>query len=141
MQSLELSKYRGIATALATVCVASGSYSVIDRVANALSLDSVSRAIYENARMLETLLRRYRETGGRQGVCEEKFESGGKELTRVRIVSDEGEYFVEGYLADSEQVKAFLEDVSRDIRLARSVASYAMSMVASCMSAASKKST
>lgn len=139
MKGIELSKYRGVATSLAVVCVASGSYSVIDRVANALSIDSISRAIYENARILENLLRRYRDSGGRQGVCEEKFESGGRELTRVRVILDEGEYLVDGYLADNEQVRAFLEDASRDVRLARSVASYAMSMVASCLSAASKR--
>ncbi|MBS7287541.1 MAG: hypothetical protein KIH01_02020 [Candidatus Freyarchaeota archaeon] len=140
MQSIGLSKYRGIATSLAVVCLASGSYSVIDRVANALSIDSISRAIYENTRILENLLRRYRDSGGKQGICEEKFESGGRELTRVRVILDGEEYVVDGYLADNEQVRAFLEDASRDVRLARSVASYAMSMVASCLSAASRRS-
>lgn len=141
MHALDLSKYRGVATSLAVVCIASKSYSIIDRVANALSVDSVSRAIYENARILENLLRRYSESGGNQGVWEEKADSKERTLTKVRVALQSGEYheyYVNGFLANEEQVRKFLEDVSRDIRLARSVASYAMSMVASAVSGSSK---
>jgi len=133
MQTLDLSKYRGIATSLAAVCLASKSYSIIDRVANALSIDSVSRAIYENARILENLVRSYIESNGAQGIHEEKREDG---LTVVRVIPKKGEtpYMVNGYLANEEQIRVFLEDTAKDIRLARSVASYAMSMVAASLS-------
>jgi len=133
--SLDLRKYRGIATSLAVVGIASKSYSLIDRVANALSSDSVSRAIYENCRILENLLRRNLDTEGEEGIHEERYKKDGKELTQVKIIlKDEPPSSINGYLADDEQVKNFLEDTSRDIRIARGVASYAMSMIAATLS-------
>lgn len=51
--SLNLRKYHDIAVALASVGLYTGSYSIIDRIANALGPESVIRAIYENGRILE----------------------------------------------------------------------------------------
>ncbi len=133
-KSIELLKHKGIATSLAVVCVASKSYSIIDRVANALSIDSISRAMYENARILENLIRQ-------EKISEEKVKKDEKEFTKVKVIVEKGgakeEYFVDGYLANNEHVRSFLEEASRDVGLARSVASYAMSMVASAVSKSS----
>jgi CRISPR type I-A-associated protein Csa5 len=140
--SLDLKKYRGVATSLAAVGIASRSYSIIDRIANALSYDSVSRALYENSRILENLLRRGIETERTEGIFEEPHKDK-KDLKVVKIISKKDNTrvvdTVSGYLADDEQIKNFLEDTSKNIRIARSVASYAMSMIASALSKREEK--
>jgi len=125
---VDIKQHRGIACSLAAVSLASGSYSIIDRIANALSEDSVIRAIYENSRILENLIRRYKESRGLEGVAEKT--EGDKREIIVKLKDRKEPFIIHGYLASEEQVRKFIEESSRDIGIARAVASYAMSMVA-----------
>lgn len=129
--SLNLRKYRDIAIALALVGVYTESYSIIDRIANALGPESVIRAIYENGRILESALRAAR--------------SGGDEWIRISegciLVKRKNEsepYTIMGSLPSEASLREFIEESSKDITIARAVASYAMQLIASTMAQSQK---
>jgi CRISPR type I-A-associated protein Csa5 len=125
--SLNLRKYHDIAVALASIGLYTGSYSIIDRIANALGPESVIRAVYENGRILESALR-----AGKTGSDEWIRTSEDRILIKRR---DEPEpYAIRGSLPSDSILREFLEESSRDITLARAVASYAMQLIASSMS-------
>jgi len=125
--SLNLRKYHDIAVALASVGLYTGSYSIIDRIANALGPESVIRAIYENGRILEAALRAGR-TGGNEWI---KVTENG---IMVKLKDESRPYVIMGSLPSDNILREFLEESSKDITLARAVASYAMQLIASTMS-------
>lgn len=127
LESLNLRKYHDIAVALASVGLYTESYSIIDRIANALGPESVIRAIYENGRILESALR-----AGKAGGDEWIRISEDNILVKRK---DESEpYVIKGSLPSDDVLRSFLEESSRNITLARAVASYAMQLIASTMS-------
>jgi len=125
--SLNLRKYHDIAVALASVGLYTGSYSIIDRIANALGYESVIRAVYENGRILESALRAGR-TGGDEWV------KLSEDSILIKRKDESKPYIVRGSLPSENALREFLEESSRDITLARAVASYAMQLIASTMS-------
>jgi CRISPR type I-A-associated protein Csa5 len=125
--SLNLKRYRNVAVALASVGLYTGSYSIIDRIANALGPESVIRAIYENGRILEAALRAER-TGGDEWI--KTTEDG----ILVKLKDEPEPYVIRGSLPSDDVLREFLEESSKDITLARAVASYAMQLIASTMS-------
>ena len=52
-----MGKYRGIASVLG-VLVATGNYSIVDRIANALNPNSVEQALYDALRTVDAMRRR-----------------------------------------------------------------------------------
>jgi CRISPR type I-A-associated protein Csa5 len=124
---MNLRKYHEIAAVLAAVGLYSGSYSIIDRIANALGPESVVRAIYENGRILETALRAGKTDG-------DEWIKIAEDSIQVKVKSEPGPYTIRGSLPAEMTVREFLEESSRDIGLARAIASYAMQLVASAMS-------
>jgi len=125
--SLNLRKYHDIAVALASVGLYTGSYSIIDRIANALGPESVIRAVYENGRILESALR-----AGRTGSDE--WIKASEDRILVKRKNESEPYTIKGFLPSDNILREFLEESSRDITLARAVASYAMQLIASTMS-------
>jgi len=125
--SLNLRKYHDVAVALASVGLYTGSYSIIDRIANALGPESVIRAIYENGRILEAALR-----AGRAGSDE--WIRATEDNILVKLKDEPEPYVIRGSLPSDNVLMEFLEESSRDITLARAVASYAMQLIASTMS-------
>mgnify|MGYP000703229649 CR=1 FL=1 len=125
--SLNLRKYHDIAVALASVGLYTGSYSIIDRIANALGPESVIRAIYENGRILEAALRAGR-TGGDEWI------KVTEDSVLVKLKDEPSPYVIRGSLPGDNVLREFLEESSKDITLARAVASYAMQLIASTMS-------
>lgn len=122
--SLNLRKYREVAIALASVGVYTQSYSIVDRIANALGPESVIRAIYENGRILESALRSAR-SGGDEWIkiSEDCILIKRKDETKPRAIR--------GSLPSEASLREFIEESSRDITVARAVASYAMQLIAS----------
>jgi CRISPR type I-A-associated protein Csa5 len=118
-------KYDDIARTLAAVSFSLGSYSLIDRLANALSPDVILRAVYEMSRSLSAMSK----PGGTPFVQQiddktPKIEiSMGEEKTPKK-------YELQGSLATPSRISEFLDQASRDIRIARSVAAYAMYLAA-----------
>jgi CRISPR type I-A-associated protein Csa5 len=125
--SLSLRRYRDVAVALASVGLYTGSYSIIDRIANALGPESVIRAIYENGRILEAALRAGR-AGGDEWI------RATEDSILVKLKDESKPYVIRGSLPSDDVLREFLEESSRDITLARAVASYAMQLIASTMS-------
>ena len=130
--SLNLRRYHDIAVALAAVGLYTGSYSIIDRIANALGPESVIRAIYENGRILEAALRAER------AGCDEWIKTA-EDSILVKRKDEPKPYVIRGSLPSDAVVREFLEESSRDITLARAVASYAMQVIASTMSRREEK--
>ncbi|MEM0010280.1 MAG: hypothetical protein QXT84_01155 [Candidatus Bathyarchaeia archaeon] len=122
--SLNLERYREVAVALASVGIYTESYSIIDRIANALGPESVIRAIYENGRILESALRSAR-SGGNEWI---------KLLEDRVLVKRKNEvevYEIKGSLPSESILREFIEESSRNITIARAIASYAMHIIAS----------
>lgn len=112
-----LKEYRSVASTLAAVSTHLGSYSLIDRMSNALSPDSVYKAIYEMSRILNSVIKE-----------EEPKIKPSYESNKERILVDrEGKKFIiDGKLAETSEIERFLEDVEKNPRIARSLASLAM---------------
>jgi len=122
-----LKKYRDIAVLLSAVSLYSEAYSLVDRLANALSPEVVGKVIYEATRNLDTLIRR-----GESGVGVFEEEKDGKSF--VKVVIEKGgkleEYVIPGKLPNYYLIEEFLEEAKKDISIARSTAALAMSIVA-----------
>lgn len=127
--SLNLRRYYEVAAALAAVGVYTESYSIIDRIANALGSESVIRAMYENGRILESALRASKHGG------DEWIKTTG-EFILIKRKDVDPPYSIKGSLPNETTIRDFLEESSRDVTIARAVASYAMQLIALIMSRA-----
>jgi len=126
-ESLNLRKYREVAVALASVGVYTESYSIIDRIANALGPESVIRAIYENGRILESALRAAK-SGGEEWI------KPSEDSILIKRKDEPKPYVIKGSLPSEAILREFLEESSKDITVARAIASYAMQLIASAIS-------
>jgi len=120
-----LKEFESVAVLLASVSIQSQSYSLIDRLANALSSDVVGKVLYEASRNLDTMVRR-----GNVKI-EEKME-GDRRITRVLIYPEPGATPIEirGRLPDQNTIEKFIEAAYKDINIARNIAAIAMNIVA-----------
>jgi len=120
-------EYDDVSRVFAAVTIATGSYSLIDRVSNALSPDPVNRAIYELSRNLEALSK----GGGETYIKQIEIESEGKKYINIEVKPKDGTTkTLWGYLARPERLKEFQKAVESDITIARKMAAYAMYLVA-----------
>lgn len=118
-----LKEYRSVACTLAAVSIYLGSYSLIDRMSNALSSDSVNRVIYEMSRILNSVSK------------EEKpkirsYSDNNRSVVAVIKDDENKEYKIYGEIADSSELESFLEEVEKSPHIARSLASLAMYLAA-----------
>jgi len=116
-----------IANAVAAFTLATRSYSILDRLANAISLDAVDKAIYELGRNLEVIIRNPKDDqsiiSGDDGI-----EIRGKWDHKSR------KFKLTGKLPDEPAFSAFLEEAKENIRVARHTAAYAAGLVSSQVS-------
>jgi CRISPR type I-A-associated protein Csa5 len=108
--------YKGVAALLASASLITGSPTLIDRVANALSVDSVIKSINDALRVVESY-----QKSGKENITEKD--------GRTEITIDREQYPLFAKLCTTEQLREFLEDVQRDIRIARAVAALAESLI------------
>lgn len=125
--SFSLKRYHEIAVALASVGIYTGSYSIIDRIANALGPESVIRAIYENGRILESALRATKSS-------KDEWIKITEDSVVIKKKDEFREYVIKGSLPSEAILREFLEESSRNITISRAVASYAMHLIASAIS-------
>lgn len=119
-------EFDDISRIFAAVTIATGSYSLIDRVSNALTPDPVNRAIYDLSRNLEAL-----SGGGETYIRQIEKEGSGKKHAIVEIKPKDGvTKTLWGYLARPERLREFQKAIESDITIARKVAAYAMYLVA-----------
>lgn len=114
-----LKEYRSVASTLAAVATYLGSYSLIDRMSNALSADSVNRVIYEMSRILNSVSK---DENPKIRQCKDEKKQG----ILVIKESDGREYFIDGNIAETSELELFLEDAEKNPHIARSLASLAM---------------
>lgn len=112
-----LKEYRSVASTLAAVSTYLGSYSLIDRMSNALSPDSANRVIYEMSRILNSVSKEK----------EQKIRPYNENNKRgILVIREDGNFFINGDLAETSEIELFLEDVEKNPHIARSLASLAM---------------
>ncbi len=121
--------HRKIANALAAYTLATRSYTILDRLANAISADAVIKAIYELGRSLDVIMRNSKDD---QAI----FYNEGKNniIIKSRWGSDVKTFEIRDSLPTEYEYKIFLEQASKDIIVARSTAAYASSIIASQVS-------
>ncbi len=129
--------HRETANALAAYTLATRSYTVLDRLANAISVDAVSKAIYELCRSLDVVIRTSKED---QAISYNESEGKGRIIIRSRWGNDVKDFTINGRLPNEYEYKSFLEQASKDIMVARSTAAYASSIIATQVSRAERAS-
>lgn len=121
------SKFKGVANLFAITAIASGSYTPIDRLANALNPETVRQVMYEVCRNLDVMKRQNTIT------LQKEQDNRGYNRLEVTIKSKDKEkpqkYHFYG-LANAEMCRGFLEEASSDLFIARKVGAFAMSVVA-----------
>jgi CRISPR type I-A-associated protein Csa5 len=120
--------HKEVANALAAYTLATRSYTVLDRLANAISADAVIKAIYELNRSLDVIIRNSKDQVISYNERERKI------LITSRWGNDTRTFTIEGNLPNEYEYQSFLEKASKDIMVARSTAAYASSIIASKVS-------
>ncbi len=135
-------RHTTVANLLASVSLFMQYSSLIDRLANALSIDAVQRVVYEAYRILSTLI-----DGKDEYIKEIKEEDKYNIVVRVKSRGAESEevkeakpkesfkeYHLYGRLPTSYEIDEFIKDSSKDIRVARVIAASAMARYARALS-------
>jgi CRISPR type I-A-associated protein Csa5 len=119
-------RFKSVANSLAMLTIASEGYTHLDRLANALSPETISRVIFDAQRSMSALL-------SRNDVEVEHKEDDKKrpylQLTTRFKGESEKTYKFYG-MPREEDTRKFLEEATKDLTIARKVAAYAVSIVA-----------
>ncbi|MBT0160550.1 hypothetical protein G4O51_11270 [Candidatus Bathyarchaeota archaeon A05DMB-2] len=119
-----------IANALATVVIASRSYTLLDRLANAISIDAVNKAIYELGRTLEVIIRNPK--------ADQAIKVGDYEIGITGKWEKESKHFtIRGRLPEPSHYERFLVESAEDIRVSRNTAAYAAGLISSVVARSS----
>lgn len=119
-----------MANLLAVVTIYSGSPTYVDRLANALSKEAVSRVVYEALRVLRVGIYNGEVTTGTIKVKTKEGEAEYPAIT-VKVKEKEGQekhYNVIGYLPTDTDVEKFMSLVEKDIYYSRKAGALAMSI-------------
>jgi CRISPR type I-A-associated protein Csa5 len=115
---LQVGKFRGVSLLLAGASLITGSPTLIDRVANALSFDSVIKSVNDALRVIESFQKNKSEKN-------ELIESSDKTILKI----DGEQYVLSATLCTSTQLQEFFKEAESDIRIARAVAALAESLI------------
>lgn len=115
---LQVGKFRGVSLLLAGASLITGSPTLIDRVANALSVDSVIKSVNDALRVIESFQKNKSEKN-------ELIESEDKTILKI----DGEQYVLSATLCTSTQLQEFFKEAESDIRIARAVAALAESLI------------
>ena len=111
-----------IANALAIAALGLGSTSVIDKMAFAMNSEQAINALNEALRTIASL----------QNSCvvsKVVEEIGGREVTKTVVVGPDNRRFeVFGALPDTDEVSAFIDEVTKDPRIAKKVGAIALDL-------------
>jgi len=116
-----------VANGLAAITLVGRSYTILDRLANAISQDSVVKAMYEYGRNLDVILHNPKE--------DQKIETDDEVIKVTAKWNDKSKVFeIHGKLPNDRDVEDFLNQASSDVRVARATAAYAAGLVSSTVS-------
>ncbi|MEN3047866.1 MAG: hypothetical protein ABDH63_03685 [Candidatus Caldarchaeales archaeon] len=123
----DLARFRPIAVLLAAASALSGSPSMIDRMANALSPEPAIRTLRDSLRLVDSELSRS------ESERRLKFGIGtaatGREYRVIEVKDETGVFQIIGHLPSSEMVREFIDRVQNDTALARKIGAYASAIL------------
>jgi CRISPR type I-A-associated protein Csa5 len=115
----QVESFRGVSLLLASASLITGSPTLIDRVANALTMDSVIKSINDALRVVESFQKNSSEVNG---ITETQ--------DRKTILKVDGKTFIfPATLSSTRQVQDFFIEAEKDIRIARAVAALAEGLI------------
>jgi CRISPR type I-A-associated protein Csa5 len=119
-------RFKSVANRLAMLAIATEGYTHLDRLANALNPETVSRVIYDADRSISALLSR-----ADIKIQQKQGEDNYSYVEFTTMFKDEKPKSYKFYgLPKEEDSRKFIEEASRDLSVARKVAAYAVSIVA-----------
>jgi CRISPR type I-A-associated protein Csa5 len=116
-------EYRDVAVLLAAASALTRSPSLIDRLTYALSPEPALKAVADALRILQS-----DQNSQNPAITQAKNERG-YPIVRVRVEDRNAPLVIWGRLPSSESVRSFVEDVSRDVNIARKIGTYASSLL------------
>jgi len=115
----QVESFRGVSLLLASASLITGSPTLIDRVANALTIDSVIKSINDALRVVESFQKNSSEVNGIKETQDRK-----------TILKVDGKTFIfPATLSSTRQVQDFFIEAEKDIRIARAVAALAEALI------------
>ncbi len=115
----QVESFRGVSLLLASASLITGSPTLIDRVANALTMDSVIKSTNDALRVVESFQKNSSEVNG---IMETQ--------DRKTILKVDGKTFIfPATLSSTRQVQDFFIEAEKDIRIARAVAALAEALI------------
>lgn len=115
----QVESFRGVSLLLAGASLITGSPTLIDRVANALTMDSVIKSVNDALRLVESFQKNSSEING---ITETQ--------DRKTILKVDGDAFIlPATLSSTRQVQDFFIESEKDIRIARAVAALAEALI------------
>ena len=124
---------RRVANLLATVVVYTESPTYVDRFANALSKEAVSKVLYESQRVLQVGISDGEITTGKveaskEGLKVTEKKEGENVYPAIIVKKKEGSKVLVGYLPTDKDIEDFLSLIEKDIYYARKAGALAMSI-------------
>lgn len=116
-------RYRDVAVLLAAASALTGSPSLIDRMTYALGPEPAMKAVADALRIVQSDL-----SSHRPAISQAVTEKGYPEVL-VRDETRGTTLVISGRLPGSETVRSFIEEVSRDVTLARKIGTFASSLL------------
>ncbi|MDW8074052.1 MAG: type I-A CRISPR-associated protein Csa5 [Nitrososphaerota archaeon] len=122
-------RYRSVAVLLASAAALIESPSLIDRMSNALNPEPAARSIKDALRILDSEVSQPPDRR-RLSITETVGEKGEVRTKIVVSASEEaGQVEIYGQLPNNEIVRRFIEDVERDITIARKIGTLASAIL------------
>jgi CRISPR type I-A-associated protein Csa5 len=116
-------EYRDVAVLLAAASALTKSPSLIDRLTYALSPEPALKAVADALRILHS-----DQNSQSPAITQGKNERG-YPIVSVRVEDRDVPLVIRGRLPWSELVRSFIEEVGRDVNIARKVGTYASSLL------------
>ncbi|QXJ28867.1 CRISPR-associated protein, Csa5 family [Saccharolobus shibatae B12] len=110
-----------VANLLAVGFLYSESPTLLDRFANALSKEAVTKVLYDVQRIVQMGI-------DRSEIVSTTTTIQGKEYPAVNVTSSEGKYTIVGYLPTNQDIEDFLRMIEEDVYYARKAGALAMSI-------------
>jgi CRISPR type I-A-associated protein Csa5 len=116
-------KYGDVAVLLAAASALTRSPSLIDRMTYALSPEPALEAVADALRILQS------DQNSQNPAITQGKDGRGYPIVSVRVDDRNVPLVIQGRLPSSESVRSFVEDVSRDVNIARKIGTYASSLL------------
>ncbi len=125
--------YRDIAVLLAAASALTGSPSLIDRLTYALSPEPALKAVADALRIVQS------DQNSQNPAMAQTKNTKGYPIVSVRVEDKRAPLVIYGRFPNSELVRSFIEDVSRDVNIARKIGTFASSLLVEALLRSERK--